>query len=184
MHKASSDILFSIAVIAVILGWSLSAATPSVNIQKAVALGAITTKSAIVLQSPIYTEYDKPTSQKAVVVNGTHATEVTFSGHGTAKGVNFTDSGKALIMPRGNSGVINGKGHVSIMSSNGEKASTTFQEIGHFDANGIITAIGVAFFDANATGRLAYLSNTVAIYKDQIYKDGTDRLVAWEWKYS
>jgi hypothetical protein len=68
-------------------------------------------------------------------------------------------------------------------NSGGEKASADFQEIGHTEHNkGIITATGTAFFDANATGKLAFLGNAVAIYKDQIYKDGTNKLEAWEWK--
>ncbi|MGB8035135.1 MAG: hypothetical protein WCF03_15075 [Nitrososphaeraceae archaeon] len=44
----------------------------------------------------------------------------------------------------------------------------------------MITASGAAFFDANATGKLAFLGNTVDTYKDVIYKDGTDKVVAWE----
>jgi sorbitol-specific phosphotransferase system component IIA len=154
------------------------------------ALGASTTTTTnddIILGNPIYTEIDKATNQKSIVVNGTttaHATEVTFSGHGTAKDVNYTDNGKALVMPRDNGQAINTKGHVVIMTNSGEKASADFQEIGHVEYNnkGIITATGTAFFDANATGKLAFLGNAVAIYKDQIYKDGTDKLEAWQWK--
>jgi hypothetical protein len=161
-----------------------TAAVTTENIHKVMALGVATTNTtAIVSQSPIYSEVDKPTSQKAVMVNGTtHATEETFSGHGTAKGVNFTDSGKAMIIPKGNSGFINGKGHVVMMTSSGDKASATFEEIGHSDVNGMITASGAAFFDANATGKLAFLGNAVAVYKDIIFKDGTDKGIAWEWK--
>jgi len=144
-------------------------------------LAATTTNTAFSLQGPLYTEYDKPTIQKAVVVNGTHASSLSFSGHGTANGVNFTDSGKALIISRGSS-IIVGKGQAAMMTSSGDKTSLTFEEIGHLDANGTITASGASFFDANATGKLAFLGNTVAIYKDQIYKDGTDKLIAWEWK--
>ena len=57
------------------------------------------------------------------------------------------------------------------------------EEIGHSDANGIVTATGAAFFDVNATGK--FLGNIVAVYKDIIYnnKDGTDKIVAWEWKW-
>jgi hypothetical protein len=70
-------------------------------------------------------------------------------------------------------------------SGGGGKASADFQEIEHaLESNNrvIITASGTAFFDANATGKLAFLGNAVAIYKDQIYRDGTDKLVAWQWK--
>ena len=140
-------------------------------------------RRAVVLQSPIYTEVDKTTSQKAVVVNGTtYVIEVTFSGHGTAKGVNYSDTGRGLVIPRGNSGVINTKGQVAIMTSSGGKASATFQETGHPNANGMVTATGAAFFYTNATGKIAFLGNIVAVYKDQIYKDGTDKVIAWEWK--
>ena len=194
-YEPSSKILFGIvvAVVSVISYWSSSVATTAtaitnMNIQEAMpSSGATTTRTTnigIVLPNPLYIEVDKTTSQKAVIINGTtHAIEVTFSGHGTARGLNYTDSGKGLIIPRGNNGVINTKGQVDIMSSSNsgkEEASATFEEIGHSDANGIVKATGAAFFDANATGKLAFLGNIVAVYKDIIYKDGTDKVVAWD----
>ena len=184
-YNPSSETLFGIVVISVIVfGLSLPFALTIVNIHKSMAVGApSTTNTAIVLQSPIYIEVDNPTNQKTVVVNGTtHATELSFSGHGTTRGVNYTDSGKGLLVPRDNSGVINAKGQVTMMTDTGEKASAAFQETGHSDANGIITATGAAFFDANAIGKLSFLGNTVAVYKDTIYKNGTDEVIAWEWK--
>lgn len=63
----------------------------------------------------------------------------------------------------------------AMKTSSGE-ASFTFHEIG-----GTITATGAAFFDANATGKLAFLDNVVAVYIDQIYKNGTDKITAWKW---
>ena len=87
-----SKILFGI--VAIIVGWSSPATITNVNTQKGMALGATTTNTVIVLQSPLYTEDDKTTSQKAIFVDGTtHARAVIFSGHGMAKGVNYTDSG-------------------------------------------------------------------------------------------
>ncbi|MFZ0894845.1 MAG: hypothetical protein WAZ77_10110 [Candidatus Nitrosopolaris sp.] len=44
--------------------------------------------------------------------------------------MNYTDNGKALIMPREN-GVIITKGYVTMTTSSGNKAYATFQEIGH-----------------------------------------------------
>ena len=182
-----------VAVVVIIVSWLLFAAPviAKYNIHEAMALGGAiaTTNNTSISSNPIYSEVDKTTSQKSVGVNGTttsHATEVIFSGHGMAKDINYTDSGKALVTIRDNGKVINTKGHVAITASNGSgKASADFQEIGHaFGSNkGItITATGTAFFDANATGKLAFLDNAVALYKDQIYRDGTDKLVAWEWK--
>jgi anti-anti-sigma regulatory factor len=53
-----------------------------------------------------------------------------------------------------------------MITSNGDRASASFQEIGHpmIDANNtiIINASGAAFFDSKATGKLAFLSNSVA----------------------
>jgi hypothetical protein len=169
-------ILFVIVVV-VIVNCSLLATTINVNTQ---AKALVNTK--IVLQSPLYTEDDKTSSQKAIFVNGTTPVRaVIFSGHGMAKDVNYTDIGRALIIPRGTSGVIESKGQGAMITTSGV-ASFTFHEIGHSDANGTITATGAAFFDANATGKLAFLGNVVAVYKDQIYKDGTDKVIAWKWK--
>jgi hypothetical protein len=67
------------------------------------------------------------------------------------------------------------------MSSGGDKASLNFKELGHVDASGIVKANGAAFFDAYATGRFAYLSNTVSIHTDEVDKSGNGKVVAWEW---
>ena len=65
-----------------------------------------------------------------------------------------------------------------MITSSNDTASATFQEIGHpmVYANNttiIIIASGTAFFDSKATGKLAFLGNSVAIYKDIIYNNGT-----------
>src|SRR5215469_4375189 len=161
-------ILFGIvvAVNVIVAGLSLMDSTTIVNSQKATT------------HSPLYTEDDK-----AIFVNGTtHAKAVIFSGHGAANGTNYTDGGKGLIIPRGFGGVIDSKGNGAMRSSGGGKASFTFHEIGNSKPNGTITATGAAFFDANAKGNLAFLGNVVAVYKDQIYKNGTDKVTAWGWR--
>jgi hypothetical protein len=77
--------------------------------------------------------------QKPTVINGTtHATEITFSGHGTAKDINFTDNSNALIIPRGGSAVLL-KGKDNLVASGGDKASLNFMELGHVD-NGMVKA--------------------------------------------
>ena len=160
-------ILFGIvvAVIVIVAGLSLMDSTTIVNSQKATT-------------HPLYTEDDK-----AIFVNGTTNTKsVIFSGHGAANSANYTDGGKGLIIPRGFGGVIDSKGYGAMRSSGGGKASFTFHEIGHSDSNGTIAATGAAFFDTNATGKLAILGNVVAVYKDQIYRDGTDKVITWKWK--
>jgi hypothetical protein len=133
------------------------------------------------LGNPYFVEYDKTTSQKPVAINGTtKATEITFSGHGTAKDINFTDNGNGLIIPRGGSAVLL-QGKDNLVSSGGDKASLNFMELGHVDANGMVKANGAAFYHVNATGKLAYLSNTVSIYTDEVDKSGNGKVLAWEW---
>lgn len=50
------------------------------------------------------------------------------------------------------------------------------------DANNtiIINASCAAFFGSKATSKLAFLGNSVAIYKDIIYNNGTDIVIGWE----
>ena len=133
------------------------------------------------LGNPYFVEYDKTTSQKPTVINGTtHATEITFSGHGTAKDINFTDNGNALIIRHGGSAVLL-QGKDNLVSSAGDKASLNFMELGHVDRNGMVKANGAAFYNANATGKLAYVSNTVSVYTDEVDKHGNGKVLAWEW---
>src|SRR6476660_9286217 len=188
-HNVSSKVWFGIIFVVCLL-LSTAIIIPSIKIQKAIAFQGATTATRIptISQSPLYIELDKTANRKAVAVNGTtttasNASEVSFLGNGTARGVNYTDSGKGLIIPREN-GVIFLKGYVTMTTSNGDVVSARFQEIGRpmVDANNTIIASGAGFFDSKATGKLAFLGNSVAIYKDIIYKNGTDKVIAWEWK--
>jgi hypothetical protein len=138
---------------------------------------------SITIGEPFYKQNDKPTNQKAVKVNGANATEISFSGNGTANSVNFKDTGKAMIIPRsGGASYIQGNADIVNVKNGSEKASYTFQEIGQPASDGTIKANGAAFFGSNATGNLAFLNNMVVIYQNQIDKAGNSSLVAWKWK--
>ena len=54
-------------------------------------------------------------------------------------------------------------------------------ELGHVDGNGMVKANGAAFYNANATGKLAYLSNTIPVYTDEVDKHGNGKVLGWEW---
>jgi hypothetical protein len=139
--------------------------------------------TSITIGEPFYKQNDKPINQKAVKVNGANATEVSFSGNGTANTVNFKDTGKATIIPRsGGASYIQGNVEIVNVNNSSEKASYTFQEIGQPASDGTIKANGAAFFGSNATGKLAFLNNVVVIYQNQIDKAGNSSLVAWKWK--
>jgi len=53
-------------------------------------------------------------------------------------------------------------------------------ELRHVDGNGMVKANGT-FHDTSATGKLAYLSNTVSVYTDEVDKHGNGKVLAWEW---
>jgi hypothetical protein len=50
--------------------------------------------------SKIFTEQDKVTPPKPVVINGTHELQVSYPGSGAVKGVNFSDNGALFLVPR------------------------------------------------------------------------------------
>jgi hypothetical protein len=136
-------------------------------------------KGIIDLNQPLYREHFKLISQKEVTINGTKVTQAMFSGNGTAKGISITSMGKGLIFPRPD-GVVYLKGKADFIatrssSSNDKqtgKATYTFQAIGNY---------GIALFNANATGNLSFLSDTVAVYKVDMNSNGTNTFTMWKW---
>jgi hypothetical protein len=119
----------------------------------------------------LYSEHFKLTSQKAVVINGTKATEATFSGNGTTNGMHITSNGHGFIVPRlGGVVYIRGKADFVTVPPPG-KATYTFQAIGNY---------GIAIFNPNATGSLSYLSNTIAVYKVDMNNNGTNIFTMWK----
>ncbi|PWU78828.1 MAG: hypothetical protein DLM72_20585 [Candidatus Nitrosopolaris wilkensis] len=132
-----------------------AASSSSDNITRSTSASSITTTTnatTMTLGKPIFTENDKETISKPVVINGTHGFSTSFSGNGTIKNIDFTDTGSFLIMfdPDGTSDI---HGHVVIThnnhSSNGsvEKAAYTFQSLGQApDINGTIRDNGSIFF--------------------------------------
>jgi hypothetical protein len=154
------------------------------NPSSGTATSSVTSNIAtITIGEPFYKQNDKPTSQKTVKVGGINATEISFSGNGTANSINFKDTGKALIIPRsGEASYIQGNAEIVNVNNSSERAAYTFQEIGLPASDGKIKANGAAFFGSNATGKLAFLNNVVVIYQNQIDKAGNSSLVAWKWR--
>lgn len=185
-------ILPSIVVVTMFVVWSLllpSLVVPSSTIiQKAMAENATTTNTTIptntniTLGNPIFIEHDKTTSRQGAVINGSQGFKASFAGSGMIKGINFTDTGTALIVlrPNGYSDIL-GKAVITTIDGT-EKGSYTFKSIGHADANGTIRDNGALFFHTNSTSKLAIVNNLVVIFKDQIDKAGNGMTIGWEWK--
>jgi hypothetical protein len=145
-----------------------------------------TTNNNITLGNPFYIGNDKITSQVPVLsTDGRRATGVTFSGNGTVKGISFVDSGRALIIPI-SKGIVEIVGGVILNATDGSlnNATLAFREIGHVNAyDKTVQGAGAIIFNANATGKMSSLSNTVAMFTDLGKEGGSHMIKAWEWKY-
>jgi hypothetical protein len=129
--------------------------------------------SIINLNQPLYSEHFKLTSQKNIVINGTEATEATFSGNGTTNGIHITSNGHGFIVPRiGGVVYITGKADFITAPPSSGKATYSFQAIGSY---------GIALFNPNATGSLSFLSNTITVYKVDMNSNGTNTFTMWKW---
>lgn len=104
--KNKSLSLFGALAISISLILSIFAVvTTQINHQQATAAAPTSTAAmgtTPVLGNPIFSEHDKITSQKQVIINGSKGLSVAFSGNGTVKGIDFTDVGTALITFRPN----------------------------------------------------------------------------------
>ncbi|HZE78758.1 MAG TPA: hypothetical protein VE089_09435 [Nitrososphaeraceae archaeon] len=141
------------------------------------------TNSSITLGNPDFTEQDKATPPKPVIINGvTHGLQTSYSGSGTVKGVNFSVNGTVFIVPRidGSADLI---GHANIATTDGEKGTYSFYSLGHMDnATGSTKDNGAAFFHTNSSGKLSIVKDLVIVFKDQNDKAGNGKTVGWEWK--
>jgi hypothetical protein len=143
------------------------------------------TNNNITLGNPFYIEHDKITRQGPVLLpDGRQATGVIFSGNGTVNGISFVQNGRALIIPI-SKGIVEIGGGVLLNATDGShsNATLTFREIGHVNPDDkTIKGTGAIIFNANATGNLSSLSNTVAMFTEAGNKDGSVMIKAWEWK--
>jgi hypothetical protein len=139
------------------------------------------TNSSITLGNPIFTEHDKATPPKPVVINGTHGMQASYSGSGVVKGVNFSANGTVFVVPRSN-GSADLSGHAVISTVDGEKGTYKFYSLGHTDANGTIRDNGAVFFHTNSSGKLSAINDLVIVFKDQIDKAGNGMTIGWQWK--
>jgi hypothetical protein len=165
-------VLVILALGCMLVSMSFIAGAPNQIIQKVLATNTTSTSapsansSSITLGSPqTYTEYEKTTSFKPTIVNGTHGIQISYAGHGILNGTNITASGKAFIT-NSTGGVIYTIGHSTAFHG------FNFQGIGHYGVDGKLRDIGTIF---NTRG-------LVGIYKDEIDKNGNAITKHWFWK--
>jgi hypothetical protein len=134
------------------------------------------------LGKPFLVQYDNTTSLESAD-DKSYDLKVTFAGFGTINGIKYMDNGVANMDIR-NNGIVYQNGTVNMTTESEEKVTMTFESIGQRNiTTGILVDNGVLFFNTNSTGELAFLNNTVAVYKDMIdERRGNYTTIAWEWK--
>jgi hypothetical protein len=134
------------------------------------------------LGKPFLVQYDNTTSLEAAD-DKSYDLKITFAGFGIVNGMKYIDDGVANMDIR-NNGIVYQNGIVNMTTESEEKATMTFESIGQRNiTTGISLDNGVLFFNTNSTGELAFLNNTVAVYKDMIdERRGNYTTIAWEWK--
>jgi hypothetical protein len=134
------------------------------------------------LGKPFLVQYDNTTSLESAD-DKSYDLKVTFAGFGTINGTKYVDKGVANMDIR-NNGIVYQTGIVNMTTESEEKVTMTFESIGQRNiTTGILLDNGVLFFNTNSTGGLAFLNNTVAVYKDMIdERRGNYTTIAWEWK--
>lgn len=151
--------------------------------------------SSITSGKPVFVEHDKATHMKVVDINGTRGLEVTYSGRGVVKGIDFSANGTVVIVPRSDGGP-DLSGHADITTPSGENGTYTFKSIGHIGfangpirgnighilASGPISDNGTAFFHTNSSGKLSTINDLVVVFKEKIDIFGNSTIVGWESK--
>ena len=186
MGNNKVDLFLTVSVAVFLIGglsYLVTAGPVPLQIQIAVAQNSTNnqTNSSITLGNPIFTEQDKATPPKPVVVNGTHGLQAYHIGSGVVKGVNFAVNGTVFIVPRSD-GFAELRGHAVMTTANGEKGTYNFYSLGHQDANGSTKDNGAAFFQTTSSGKLSIVNGLVIVFKDQIDKAGNGMTIGWEWK--
>jgi hypothetical protein len=106
--------------------------------------------------------------------NATNSINATETGNITLNiqpnGVNFAQGQSLLVIDEGDNG-----------AQEEENATTTFVELSRVGPGDTGSGTGVAFFNTNSTGKLAFLDNMLAIYQHEMYP-GVDTIREWEWK--
>jgi hypothetical protein len=141
------------------------------------------------LGNPFLIQNDTETGANVIRVEGSRIIEGTFAGSGVVNGIEYTDNGTVKVIVNSLDGTVHANGIFDIIAKGQaeeeeeeEKVTVTFEGIGHRDSERVVTN-GVYFFSTNSTGKLAFLDNTIAVFKNiQEGREGPLISMAWELK--
>lgn len=144
------------------------------------------TNGTLNLGRPFLIQNDTETGANVINVNGSRIIEGSFVGSGEVNDIEYTDNGTVKVAVD-SLGTVRANGIFDIIAkgqSEGEeeKATVIFDGIGRRVSEGVVTN-GVYFFSTNSTGKLAFLDNKVAVFKNtQEGRESPLISMAWELK--
>src|SRR5919106_1224031 len=139
------------------------------------------------LGNPFLIQNDTETGANVIRVEGSRIIEGTFAGSGEVNGIAYTDNGTVKVVVNSLDGTVHANGIFDIIAKaqaegEEEKVTVTFEGIGQRVSERVVTN-GVYFFSTNSTGKLAFLDNTVAVFKNiQEGRESPLISMAWELK--
>jgi hypothetical protein len=105
-------------------------------------------------------------------------TSVAASGNFVGSQVNVTLTYTSKLVTNG---VLHGWGNGVIMTTEGDMATYTGEAIGKIDSSGNVRWRGSLFYNSSASGKLASLSNLVAVLEAEVDSQGNFTEKTWEW---
>jgi hypothetical protein len=135
------------------------------------------------LGTPFLVEYDNTTSLKPIKNVSPMSYGLTFEGYGIVNGIRYKDNGTGIFLANPVDGSMYQKGVIELKTDS-DAIETTYESISRKHDNGIVLDNGIIVFNTSSKGgKLSFLNNTVAAYKDMIdLRRGNLTTIAWEWK--
>ena len=133
---------------------------------------------------PIYKELSRQSSNSIVlsVEEGKTKTIDSYTATGNLKNVgNVTEKSTFITTYQSGGNISTSTGSDIIMTTDGEIVTYIAQDIGKIDKNGTETYRGVAIFQTDSDGKLAFLDNIIGLYEYKYWVNGTKSGSIWQW---
>ena len=111
-----------------------------------------------------------PPNTPGVVINATETGNLTL---------NIQPNG--LYIEQGQGFIVTEDGAAAAEEEDEDNATLTFVSLGTTNPNGTGSRTGVAFYNTNSTGQLAFLDNMIGIFQTEFSPEGSG-FREWEWK--
>ncbi len=135
----------------------------------------------LTLGEPFLVTQGKTTGQTEI---GPNRTEYSYSSNGTLNGtIEVTDTGKYVSVSQGNNVTFDQGVGVVATKDGSEMANYTLIEVSNVTQDGKVVFQGAVVYTTNSTGNLAFLDNTVSIFRgEQDFTTGDFTSTEWAWK--